>query len=152
MKPTGAEMSEEYYILSMKWTGKGMYDDLVTFWRPDNSGYTVYLNAAGRYKESELRSDIKRLPVAWPWPENTPDSVAVPCALVDAMAQPFVPNESEVLAAISSGEVAERYAKNTRPMHSERKALEKIANMPMISFAEGRRAREIARAALKAER
>ena len=41
---------KEYYVISLKWTRA----DNICFWRPDNAGYTEYLDEAGIYTEEQI--------------------------------------------------------------------------------------------------
>jgi hypothetical protein len=43
----------EFFILDTRHRG-----DQLLWWRPDNSGYTIYLEAAGRYTEEQVRSNL----------------------------------------------------------------------------------------------
>lgn len=49
---------KKYYLLSLKHTFKT--DKYITLWRPDNSGYTHYKEAAGKYED--LRPDYHDSP------------------------------------------------------------------------------------------
>jgi len=67
-------MSDEelFYIFSVKWTRHVV----VTWWRPNASGYTQCLDQAGRYTGAETAKHTL-----------DPDScVALPCDVVDALA------------------------------------------------------------------
>lgn len=44
-------MKTTYYLISLKHTAKN--DDFITFWRPNDRGYTYYQEAAGKYTEIE---------------------------------------------------------------------------------------------------
>lgn len=73
-------MSDEFYILSLKWTRGG---DLLTWWCANNSGYTTILEQAGRYPRAlvEMKADYYN---------NGDSTIALPCAVVDAAAHRVV--------------------------------------------------------------
>ena len=48
----GTKEGSEYYILSLKHLDD--VDNMFTWWRPDNKGYTSYLNNAGKYTQREI--------------------------------------------------------------------------------------------------
>lgn len=63
---------DEFFILSLKWTRGSP----VTWWRPDNAGYTTDLQNAGRYSRQEVEAHRS-------YYDNKTDTLAVPCS--DAM-------------------------------------------------------------------
>jgi hypothetical protein len=63
----------DFYILSLKWT-RG---DVLMWWRPKNSGYTVFLESAGKYTAEQVAAD----PAYY---NDGVDTAAVPAATVDA--------------------------------------------------------------------
>jgi hypothetical protein len=70
---------KSYYIVSLKWT-RG---DMITFWRPDNSGYTWALNSAGIYTQAEIDAHPS-------YYNDGVGTLAVPTEIIDAMAEPVV--------------------------------------------------------------
>lgn len=73
-------MSDEFYILSLKWTRGG---DLLTWWAPNNSGYTSVIELAGRYSRADVEAKQG-------YYNNGDSTLAIPCAEVDAVAQRVV--------------------------------------------------------------
>lgn len=73
-------MADEFYILSLKWTRGG---DLLTWWAPNNSGYTTVLELAGRYPRELV--EAKR-----GYYDNGESTIAIPCVDVEAEAQRVV--------------------------------------------------------------
>ena len=65
----------EFFILSLRWTR----EDLITWWCPNNSGYTCVLEQAGRY----TREQVEQLPGYY---NNGETTLALPCAEVEAEA------------------------------------------------------------------
>lgn len=65
----------EYYILSLKYS-RGAHCVVLLWWRPDNNGYTMFLEAAGRYKESEVLKSPS-------YYNDGEDTLAIPCADVE---------------------------------------------------------------------
>ena len=68
----------EYYILSLKYS-VGASCVVLLWWRPKNSGYTMFLEAAGRYTHSEVTGK----PGYYNDGEAT---LAIPCHEVEALA------------------------------------------------------------------
>lgn len=64
----------DFYILSLKWTRSG--EDCATWWGPDNSGYVLSLDNAGRYSEELVRSKPG-------YYDNRESTLAVPCEVAD---------------------------------------------------------------------
>lgn len=89
-------MSEKFYILSLKHSAK--HDDYITLWRPNDSGYTIYLPYAGKYTDREINARPD-------YYNNGRTTVAVPCSEVDALgveamladcSGPVVANKGEI--------------------------------------------------------
>ena len=72
---------KEYYILSLKHTHDR--DHVLTWWRPDNKGYTWYLTGAGKYTQD----DIDANPEYYNDRERT---MAVPCDTVDRFVEEYM--------------------------------------------------------------
>jgi hypothetical protein len=72
-------MSDDFYILSLKWTR----DEMITWWGPNNSGYSRLLSQAGRYS----REAVERDPGYY---NNGCTTLAIPCADVEAAAERVV--------------------------------------------------------------
>lgn len=70
---------DQFYILSLPWTR----EDTLTWWSPNNSGYTSILEHAGRYSREQVtaRPDYYN---------NGESTIAVPCSDVDAVAKRVV--------------------------------------------------------------
>jgi len=47
---------KEYYVISVKHTWRG--DRYITVWGPDDRGYRLRLNKAGRYSEDRVRAHL----------------------------------------------------------------------------------------------
>jgi len=69
---------QEYYILSLNGS-QGAYCQVLLWWRPDNRGYTKFLEAAGRYKESVVRTGLG-------YYDNHETTIAIPCSEVERFA------------------------------------------------------------------
>lgn len=67
---------DEFYILSLKWTRRS---ELITWWAPDNNGYTTCLDQAGRYPRAKVEA-------MQGYYNNGTSTIAVPCEQVDAVA------------------------------------------------------------------
>ena len=63
----------EYYVLSLRWT---VGEDYITFWRPNNSGYTTDINQAGRYSQEAIINN----PTYY---DDCKTTLAVPCEEVE---------------------------------------------------------------------
>lgn len=66
--------SAEFYILSLKWTRTN--EECVTWWGPDNRGYVLSLDQAGRYS-------AERVAAAPGYYDNKESTLAVPCEIAD---------------------------------------------------------------------
>lgn len=84
-------MSNEFYILSMKWTRGG---DSLTWWAPNNNGYTIVLEHAGRYTEEQVAGNPD-------YYNNGYNTLAVPCDAVEAVAIRVVPHSSSLLEKLT---------------------------------------------------
>lgn len=67
----------EYYILSLSWSRSG--EECLTWWGPNNSGYVIGLDNAGRYSE-ELVSGARA------YYDNRETTLAIPCEIADRYA------------------------------------------------------------------
>lgn len=90
-------MSGPCYILSIKHSAK--HDDYITFWRPNDAGYTCYLPAAGRYTDRQIEASPN-------YYSNGYTTAAVPCAQVDALGVEAMPGYD------CSGPVVQNNAEN----------------------------------------
>lgn len=81
---SGTAKEREYYILSLKWT-RG---DEATWWNPDNAGYTIVLDRAGRYAESR----VKAAPCYY---NNGVSTRAIPCEEAEKIATRVVVTDSK---------------------------------------------------------
>jgi hypothetical protein len=64
----------EFYILSLKWTRSN--EECATWWGPDNSGYVMSLDNAGRY-------GLERVAASRGYYDNRETTLAVPCDIAD---------------------------------------------------------------------
>lgn len=71
----------EYYILCLK--ELGAYRQVLLWWRPNNRGYTISLDKAGRYTEEEVQAH----PLYY---SNGESTLAIPCDEADRLAQRMV--------------------------------------------------------------
>jgi hypothetical protein len=72
---------EEFYILSLKWS-KG---DVLTWWCPDNKGYTIVLDRAGRYTREQVEAEMA-------YYNDDERTLAIPCGVVEAESVVTVPS------------------------------------------------------------
>ena len=77
---------QQYYILSIKYT-EGY---VLTWWRADNSGYTIWLPSAGKYSEDLVKEKAD-------YYNNGKDTIAVPCEKAEEAARKCVPWERKAL-------------------------------------------------------
>ena len=99
-EPAGARSapaSTDYYVLSLRWTRPG--EPLVTWWGPEDAGYTTNLDQAGRYSAERVAGRRS-------YYDNRRTTLAVPCAVADRHACRSIP--SILLAAVAAevGEVS----------------------------------------------
>lgn len=74
----------EFYIVSLKHSGKQYgHRDFVLFWRPNDMGYTLFLEAAGRYSREDVESNAD-------YYNNGESTIAVPCELAESLAHKAV--------------------------------------------------------------
>lgn len=66
----------EFYILSLKWSSG---EDCYRWWRANASGYTMFLESAGRYSEETVRGNLR-------YYNNGESTLAVPCDYVEGKA------------------------------------------------------------------
>lgn len=64
-----------FYVISLKHTWRE--HRYITFWRPDDRGYTFRASMAGRYPEDRIRAHLGYY--------NTGTNIAVPCDVIDAI-------------------------------------------------------------------
>lgn len=81
----------DYYILSLRWTRTG--EECVTWWGPNNSGYVISLENAGRYSEDLVRS----MPGYY---DNRETTLAVPCEVAEKHALRIV--HSDLIDKVAS--------------------------------------------------
>lgn len=70
-----------FYVCSVKWS-EGRRD-CVVWWRPNDEGYTQFLDCAGKYTEAHIAADPKRY-------NNGDTTAAIPCDVADRLARPAV--------------------------------------------------------------
>ena len=75
----------DYYIMSLKWTRHN--EDSVTWWGPNNSGYTWVLANAGRYTEDQVRGNLS-------YYDNRDSTIAIPCKVAERAASTVVLREA----------------------------------------------------------
>lgn len=73
-------MSDLFYIVSLKHSGNR---DWLLFWRPNDQGYTSFLEAAGRYSLEDVEKNAR-------YYNNGDSTIAVPCEVVEALAHKAV--------------------------------------------------------------
>lgn len=78
----------EFFILDVEETRRA---DQCLWWRPENSGYTIRLDLAGRYSEAQVRSQPS-------YYNNGHATIAVPCDVVLEHAVHVVPSNKTALA------------------------------------------------------
>jgi hypothetical protein len=74
---------EKYYLLSFKHT-RG--NDILTWWKPKNNGYTWSLKDAGKYTLKQINKNIKYY--------NNQNTIPVPCSFVYNRSCRVVVNDS----------------------------------------------------------
>ena len=65
-------MKKEYYILAVEKTRTHHEGLTLTWWRPECSGYTIYLESAGRYSAELVKEEAD-------YYNNGKDTIAVRC-------------------------------------------------------------------------
>lgn len=70
---TARAKPEEFYILSLKYS-KG---DNIVWWGPDDGGYTVVLDRAGKYSREQVEGHRS-------YYDDREDTLAVPCEIAEA--------------------------------------------------------------------
>lgn len=78
-KVTEAAMADLCYVVSLKHTKRD--DAYITVWRPDAKGYAWPLSWAGQYNQAQVLAERD-------YYHRGDDTLAVPCALMDALAVP----------------------------------------------------------------
>lgn len=74
----------DFYIVSLKHTQRQhMY---ITFWRPDDAGYSYPLSWSGKYPEERVRSDLG-------YYNSGHSTIAVPCSVVDQLGESPEPGQ-----------------------------------------------------------
>ena len=73
----------DYYILSLKNTDP----EALVWWRPNNAGYTIFLDMAGKYSVGEVFGNKS-------YYDNGKDTMALPCHIVDEFVAKIVPSNS----------------------------------------------------------
>lgn len=91
--PQSAQASQNFYILSIKWTN----GDLCCWWGPKNCGYTTTLEDAGKYSAEEI-ADHPR------YYNDGESTRAIPCGVVEARAKRTV--RADLGALIAAAESA----------------------------------------------
>lgn len=90
--------ADEFFVLSLRWT-RG---ESLTWWCPNNSGYTIVLEQAGRYS----RSAVDGNPAYY---NNGTTTLAIPCADVERVAVRVVPESSMLLKRLTGKVLATKY-------------------------------------------
>lgn len=73
---------QEYYIVSLKYPSHPM-----TFWGPNNNGYTWWLEHAGRYTHSQVMGELS-------YYNDGVNTMAVPCEVIDEQKRTVVPDHA----------------------------------------------------------
>lgn len=94
----GDHSADEFFILSMRRT-RG---ESLTWWCPNNSGYTSTLEQAGRYSRSAVEGNLA-------YYDNGTTTLAIPCADVESVAGRVVPNSSTLLERLTGKVLATKY-------------------------------------------
>lgn len=68
-------MSTEYFVISLKWT---VGSDYLVFWRPNNAGYTVDIQQAGRYSQDAIINQAS-------YYDDHKNTLAVPCEEIELL-------------------------------------------------------------------
>lgn len=76
--------SGDLYIVSLKDRDLQRRHPYVTVWRPDCAGYAYPLSWAGKYTRQDVAERANYL-------NNGEETIAVPCALVEALSEPPIP-------------------------------------------------------------
>ena len=79
-----------YLILSLKWSNHHRF---LVWWGPDDSGYYMSLDAAGRYTEEQIRSNES-------YYNNGDSTLAVPLATAEKLSIKAVPADSANVLAL----------------------------------------------------
>ena len=75
----------QYYILSLKHTNS----EAIMWWRPNDSGYTIYLDEAGKYEHAAVIADAL-------YYDNKRETAAIPCHVADEFAVKIVPSSANM--------------------------------------------------------
>ena len=76
-------MDTEYYIISLKWSVRS---DHIVFWGPNNDGYTIDLDLAGKYTQEQIDNNRG-------FYDDGKATLAVPCNEIDLLVRRVVPDE-----------------------------------------------------------
>lgn len=79
----------DHLILSLKWTRPD--DAHITFWRPNNAGYTWALECAGRYSDELIANHAS-------YYNNADSTIAVPVDVAVTLAESATLDRKEVTA------------------------------------------------------
>lgn len=85
--------SKEYYIISVNHTRNDREGLVLTWWRENASGYTVFVEQAGRYPEEVVKANED-------YYNNGEDTIAVPCERAEEIAYRCVPWNNGLLKQI----------------------------------------------------
>jgi len=75
----------KYYILSLNHTN----NEALLWWRPNNSGYTIYIGEAGQYDSEVVKSNKS-------YYDNKRETAAIPCNIADEFAVKIIPSSANM--------------------------------------------------------
>lgn len=82
-----ANPGDDHYILCLK---GGPFGDMMTWWAPNNNGYTISLDQAGRYSAEKVASHPS-------YYDDGVNTKAIPCHLAEEAAHRIVPFRSQLV-------------------------------------------------------
>lgn len=74
----GDKAMKHFYILSLKWSKKK--DKVITWWRPNNAGYCLRMDWAGKYTQAHVDEHQS-------YYNDGKSTIAVPCDVVDKLVE-----------------------------------------------------------------
>jgi len=106
----------EYYIMDLPVRG-----DCILWWRPNSSGYTGYLESAGRYSHEEVTANMSKY-------NNGYKTRAIPCDVVEKHSYRSVPNEPNLPQKLRKNALVMKPGKFVLRKITSKKDIQKVFN------------------------